>query len=53
MFITTIAPLPQLQRVCSWCQREIAPGAQPATHGIGPNCFDQLEQLEKNRGSAR
>jgi hypothetical protein len=36
-----------LQRICSWCRIELAPGRQPATHGICPRCYVQLEELDK------
>jgi len=26
------------RRVCAWCQTEIAPGVEPASHGICPTC---------------
>ena len=29
----------QMRKVCAWCQAEIAPGTEPATHTICPSCY--------------
>ena len=35
---TTTTP----ERICGWCQCQLAPGTQPATTGICPKCFVRL-----------
>ena len=42
------------RRVCAWCGRVLAPGAEPATHGICPGCFArQLPGETVSKGGAR
>jgi hypothetical protein len=31
-----------MRRVCAWCQRELAPGREPTTHGICEACAKQM-----------
>ena len=33
-----------MQLVCGWCDRELAPGTQPATTGTCPACGVRVEQ---------
>lgn len=47
----TLAPDLPPQRVCGWCWMELAPGSQPATHGICPGCYVRLEMdMTKRKG---
>lgn len=31
------------RRICAWCQTDMAPGSEPATHGICPSCKAKLK----------
>lgn len=42
VYIQELASTPQ--RICGWCRIELAPGRLPATHGICPRCYVQLER---------
>lgn len=33
---------PTLRLVCAWCTKEMAPGIEPASHGICRECGDKL-----------
>lgn len=51
VYIQEVASTPQ--RICGWCRIELAPGRLPATHGICPRCYVQLEQDPRTPRGAR
>lgn len=46
--VYTWQPTPA-QRICAWCQMELSPGSQPATHGICPKCNVEFTRADKRR----